>query len=88
MTKRFFLSCFVALAVCGTSFYLAYFAGLLWVAASGHFNPVNDFALQWWLRHLALPVSVVLGLVAFGLGFRRFARSVDSQRSSVKSERL
>jgi hypothetical protein len=73
MAKRVFLSCFLALVACGLSFYLTYFGGLIYAAATAPLNPANDLGLQWTLRHIALPVSLVLGLLTFVVAFRRFA---------------
>lgn len=75
MAKRLFLSCFMALVACGVFFYVASFAGFLYTSLAGPLHPVNEFALQWMLRHIALPVSLVIGAVIFGLAFRRFGRS-------------
>jgi type III secretory pathway component EscS len=69
MAKRLFLSCFLALVVCGLSFYLASFAGGMYGNAVGS---LNDSSLQWALRHVALPASLALGAVVFGFAFRRF----------------
>jgi TRAP-type C4-dicarboxylate transport system permease small subunit len=76
MLKRLFLSCFLALAVCGVSFYLAYFAGLIYSALTGPANPANDPGLQAALRHLAVPFSLALGCLAFLLAFRRFGKTL------------
>ncbi len=73
MAKRFLISAFVAFVVCGISFYLAYFAGLIYLAISGPLNPANDPGLQVGLRHVALPVSVGLAVIAFIVSFRRLA---------------
>jgi len=75
MLKRLFLSCFLALAVCGLSFYLAFFAGLIYSTITGPPNPANDPGLQLALRHVALPVSLVLGCLSFLLAFRRFGKT-------------
>jgi TRAP-type C4-dicarboxylate transport system permease small subunit len=75
MLKRLFLSCFLALAVCGLSFYLAFFAGLIVRTLSGPANPANDPGLQMGLRHLALPLSVGLGCLSFLLAFHRFGKA-------------
>jgi hypothetical protein len=72
MAKRVFLSCFLALVACGLSFYVAYFTGLMYAAATGPLNPPNDSGLQWALRHVALPISLVVGAVVFRFAFRRF----------------
>ena len=75
MAKRLFLSGFLALAACGLCFYVAYFAGLIYTSLVGPLHPANDFGLQRALRHVALPVSLVIGGVMFGLAFRRFGKS-------------
>jgi len=72
MAKRVFLSCFLALVACGMCFYVAYFAGLLYAAVTAPMNPPNDPGLQWALRHVALPASLLLGIVVFRFAFRRF----------------
>lgn len=74
MAKRLFQSCLLALVVCGSSFYLAYFAGLIYAAATGPANPANSTGLQWNLRHFALPASLGLGLLTFFFAFRHLMR--------------
>jgi hypothetical protein len=75
MAKRLFLSCFLGFVICGLSFYVAYFAGLIYTAATGPLNPANTPHLEGVLRHVALPISLVLGAAAFLLSFRRFGRN-------------
>jgi hypothetical protein len=75
MLKRLLLSAFLALAVCGVSFYLAFFAGLIYTAVLGPAQPANDAGLQVTLRHLALPVSLLLGCLSFFIAFRHSGKS-------------
>jgi hypothetical protein len=74
MAKRLMLSCLLAFVICGISFYLAYFAGLIYAAATGPLNPANTPHLEGGLRHVALPISLALGATAFVLAFRRSGR--------------
>jgi len=75
IAKRLLLSGFVASVACGLSFYIAYFAGLIYTSIAGPLHPVNDLGLQWVLRHIALPTSLVIGSVIFAVAFRRFGKS-------------
>jgi hypothetical protein len=77
MAKRVFLSCFLALVACGVFFYLVCFAGLMYTDVIGPLNPPNDSGLQWVLRHVALPVSIVLGALVFRFAFRRFGNQTN-----------
>ncbi len=74
MRKLWFLSIFIALVACGVFFYLFYMIALIYLTLSGPANPVNDPGLQWTLRHVALPASVLLGLGAFVVVFRNLRR--------------
>jgi predicted MFS family arabinose efflux permease len=78
MAKRVFLSCFLALVVCGLSFYLASFAGVMYTNAVG---PLDDSSLQWALRHVALPASLALGALVFGFAFRRFGNTAAGAKN-------
>ena len=69
MLKRVLLSGFVAVVVCGLSFYVAYFGGLIYSAATGPLNPANARALETDLRHLGVPVSLGLAIAVFALAF-------------------
>jgi hypothetical protein len=75
MAKRWLLSCFFAFVICGLSFYLAYFAGLIYAALSGPLNPANTPRLAGSLRHIAAPVSMALGVGAFIVCFRRYGKA-------------
>ena len=89
MWKRILFAGFAGVVACGVSFYLAYFAGLMYEAAVRPVNSPNDFGLQAGLRHVALPVSLALGLLAFGLALLRSAKSrrnppADASRPRVE----
>ena len=67
MAKRLALASLFALVACGVSFYLAYFAALIYHAVSGPLNPANARPLQAFLRHVALPASLALAAMTFML---------------------
>jgi len=77
MAKRVFLSCFLALVACGIFFYVICFAGVMYTEITGPLNQPNDTGLQWVLRHLALPASILLGAVVFRFAFRRFGNQAN-----------
>jgi TRAP-type C4-dicarboxylate transport system permease small subunit len=74
MARRVVLSAFVALVICGLSFYLAYFAGLIYASVTGQLNAANTQSIQQSLRQYALPISLGLGSATFVLAFWRSAR--------------
>jgi TRAP-type C4-dicarboxylate transport system permease small subunit len=81
--KRYIICAFFALVVCGVSFYLAYFIGLIYSAATGPLNPANSSALQATLRQFALPISLGLAIVTFVVAlFRSGKQSPPSPRNS------
>ncbi len=83
MRKLWFLSIFIALVACGVFFYLFYMVALMYMALSGPANPANDPGLQWTLRHVALPASVLLGLGAFAVVFRNLRRRQERMAAKV-----
>ncbi len=74
MARRLILSSFFGVAACGVSFYLFYMLGFVYLAMTGPLNPPSDPGLQWALRHVALPISVVFGAVVLALFYRRLGR--------------
>ncbi len=50
MLKRLMLSGCFAVVVCGLSFYVAYFVGVLYAVATGPLNPANASGLPAGLR--------------------------------------
>lgn len=74
MLKRVLFSGFLALVICGVFFYLAYFVGLIYSAATGPLNPANTQSLQAALRHTVLPISIGLGVATFIVAFRGLCR--------------
>jgi TRAP-type C4-dicarboxylate transport system permease small subunit len=81
MSKRLLLSLLFALVVCGVSFYLAYFVGLIYLTASGPLNPANAPGFQAALRHVALPVSIGLGAAVFVLALWRLGKRPSGKAS-------
>ena len=71
MAKRVLSSVLLGVVVCGVAFYLGYFVALIGTAITGPLNPANAPALQTWLRHLMLPASLALGVVAAIAAFAR-----------------
>ena len=70
MAKRISRAALIALVVCGVSFYLAYFAALIYHAVSGSLNTATARPLQAFLRHVALPASLAVAAMTFALAFR------------------
>lgn len=84
MLKRVLFSGFLALVICGVFFYLAYFVGLIYCAATGPLNPANTQSLQAALRHIVLPISIGLGVATFIVAFCGLGRrSRDKKPAKV-----
>lgn len=87
MLKRVLLSSFIAVVICGVSFYVAYSVGLIYIAATGPLNPANAPTFQSALRHVALPVSITLGIMAFIFALRGLKRrELQHQAESAAAE--
>jgi hypothetical protein len=80
MLKRVLFSSFLALVICGISFYLAYFVGLIYSAATGPLNPANTQSFQAALRHIALPICIGLGIATFIIAFRGLCRRISDKK--------
>jgi hypothetical protein len=74
MLARLLSSFFVALVSCGLVFYLIYFAGMIYAAATGPLNPANSPGLQWALRHFAAPISITTGVIVFWIAFSHWGK--------------
>ncbi len=83
MVKRVLLSVILAVVFCGVTFYLAYFIGLMYSAVTGPLNPANAGILQQRLRHIALPISVGVGVLTFLAAITR-SRRPESETSAAK----
>ncbi len=60
-----------ALVACGLSFYVLLFPALAYVRISNGANPVVAIGLQSALRHVLLPISIVLGALVFLVSLHR-----------------
>jgi TRAP-type C4-dicarboxylate transport system permease small subunit len=69
--KRLLFALFLALVACGISFYVVLFCSLGFYLFIKGLNPVEAPGLVAGLRHVALPVSAALGVLAFIFGIRR-----------------
>jgi TRAP-type C4-dicarboxylate transport system permease small subunit len=72
--RRIIFSLFLALVVCGMSFYLILFVSLTVMVLTHQANPATTPGLQAGLRHVALPVSAGLAVLAFVFSFWRWGR--------------
>lgn len=69
--KRLLFALFIGFVATGISFYLILFCSLSFYLFVQGMNPAEAPGLRAGLRHVALPVSVVLGVVVFIVGLRR-----------------
>ena len=73
MLKKLLVSALLGIVICGVVFYLGYFIALIIAALFGPINPANAPTLQSWLRHLLLPISLALGIVAAVISYLRLS---------------
>jgi hypothetical protein len=69
--KRLLFAAFLGLVACGISFYLILFCSLSFYLFIKGVNPAEAPGLLAALRHVALPISAALGVLAFLVGLRR-----------------
>jgi uncharacterized protein YneF (UPF0154 family) len=77
MARKLLISVLLGVVVCGVAFYLGYFLALIVAALFGPLNPADTPALQAWLRHLMVPVSLAVGCVAAVLTYRRMGQEEE-----------
>jgi TRAP-type C4-dicarboxylate transport system permease small subunit len=72
--RRAVFSLFLALVVCGMSFYVILFLSLSVIVLTHQANPATAPGLQAGLRHIVLPISAGLAVLAFVLSFWHLGR--------------
>ncbi len=78
LLARILFSLFLAIVACGMSFYVILFVTLAVSALTHQANPASTPALQGNLKHIVLPISLLLGAGVFVLSMMRWGKKREN----------